>query len=125
MLGWHISVYRQTDGGASPATAESPRGPRLAVWQATLEGLDWIDELVKAGKAIALGGNGYPLWYTATAENLISRIIDEPPWARKNWRFDEGDILLEGWEGKTVIDRDVIAACRLDEWLLIVAWDES
>ncbi|MGH9752600.1 MAG: hypothetical protein ACREA2_07435 [Blastocatellia bacterium] len=97
----------------------------MAIWQARLEGLDWIDELVEAGKAIDLGGNGYPIWYTATAENLIPRIIDEPPAARKAWIFDEGDIILEGWEGKTVIDRDVIAACRPDEWLLIVAWDES
>jgi hypothetical protein len=125
MLGWHISVYRQTNGGASPATAESPEGARLAVWQTGLGGLEWIDELVKAGRAIDLGGNGYPCRYTATAEYLIPRIIDEPPGARIVWTFDEGDIILEGWEGKTVVDRDVIAACRPDEWLLIVAWDES
>ncbi len=28
MLGWHVSVYRQTDGGASPAAFESPEGTR-------------------------------------------------------------------------------------------------
>jgi hypothetical protein len=33
MLGWHASVYRQPDGGHSPATFESPEGERLAVWQ--------------------------------------------------------------------------------------------
>lgn len=125
MLGWNIDVYRQTDGGASPATAKSPEGARLAVWQTGLGGLDWIDELVKAGKAIDLGGNGYPCRYTAPAKYLIPQISDEPPGARKNWGFDEGDILLEGWIGKTMIDHDVIADCRPDEWLLIVAWDES
>jgi len=52
MLGWHISVYRQKDGGASPGTALTPQGTRLAVWQTGLWGLDWLDELVKAGKAI-------------------------------------------------------------------------
>jgi hypothetical protein len=31
MLGWHVSVYRQTDGGASPAAFESPEGTRVAV----------------------------------------------------------------------------------------------
>jgi hypothetical protein len=62
MLGWHISVYRQKVGGLS-----TPKGQRLAVWQTGLGGLDWLDELVKAGKAINLGENGgYPCRYTAT-----------------------------------------------------------
>ena len=79
MLGWHISIYRQADGGASPATTESIRSTRLAVWQTGLGGLDWVQELVQAGKAIDLGGNGYPCRYTAAAENLIPRIEDGPP----------------------------------------------
>ena len=61
MFGWHVSVYRQTDGGASPAAFESPEGTRVAVWQAGIGGLDWLIELVKAGKAINLGGDGYPV----------------------------------------------------------------
>lgn len=125
MLGWNIGVFRQTNGGASPATAESPEGARLAVWQTGLFGLDWIRELVATGKAIALGGNGYPCRYTATAENLIPWIIDKPPGARETWVCEAHDILLERWEGKTVIDRAEAAACRPDEWLLIEAWDES
>ena len=58
MLGWNIGVYRLKDGGASPATAKSPDGTRLAVWQTGVCGLDWINKLVKEGKAIDLGGNG-------------------------------------------------------------------
>lgn len=65
MLGWHVSVYRQTDGGGSPATAESGKGTRLAVWQTGIGGLDWIRELVKEGKVVDLGGNGYPSRFTA------------------------------------------------------------
>jgi hypothetical protein len=57
-------------------------GTRLAVWQTGLGRLDWVYELVKAGKAINLGGNGYPCRYTATAEYLTPRIIDEPPGAK-------------------------------------------
>lgn len=125
MLGWHISIYRQADGGASPVTAESNRGPRLAVWQTGLGGLDWIQELVKAGKAFDLGGNGYPCRFTATAEHLIPRLDDGPPKARQIWAFGEHDVLTEKWEGKTVIDRAASAVCRPDEWLLIEAWDES
>lgn len=125
MLGWHISIYRQRDGGSSPASAESPEGTRLAVWQTGLGGLDWLDELVIAGKAIDLGGKGYPCRYSATAENLIPHIIDEPPHANRVWVSGKDDILTNKWEGKTVIDREVIAACRPDEWLLVEAWDES
>lgn len=125
MLGWHISVYRQADGGASPATATSPEGTRLAVWQTDLGGLEWFDELVKAGKAIYLGGNGYPCRYTAMTEHVIPRVVDEPPGARQAWVFGADDVITEKWEGKTVVDRSAVAACRPDEWLLIEAWDES
>lgn len=125
MLGWHISIYRQTDEGASPATAESPVGKRLAFWQTGLGGLDWIGELVQKEKAIDLGGNGYPCRYTATAAHLIPGFIDGPQGARDTWACGESDILTEKWDGKTVIDRVATAACRPDEWLLVEAWDES
>jgi hypothetical protein len=125
MLGWHISVYRQRDGGAAPATETSPEGPRLAVWQTGLWGLQWIDALVAAGKAIDLGGNGYPCRYTATAEHLVPPIMEGPPQARATWLHDASDILTDKWEGQTVIDRAVADGCRPDEWLLVVAWDES
>ena len=64
-----LSVYRLKDGGLSPATAETPHGSRLAVWQTGLGGLDWLDELVKAGKAINLGENG---GYHADTRHLLS-----------------------------------------------------
>ena len=71
MFGWHISVYRQTNASLSPAAAESAKDTRLAVWQTGLSGLNWLNELVQAGKAVNLGGNGYPSRYTATFENII------------------------------------------------------
>lgn len=60
MLGWHVSVYRQPDGGHSPATFEFPEGARLAMWQTDVDGLDWLIELARQGKAIDVGGNGCP-----------------------------------------------------------------
>jgi hypothetical protein len=125
MLGWHISIYRQTDEGASPASAKSPGGTRIAVWQASLDALEWLNELVKAGRAIDLGGNGYPCRYTVTAEYLIPCIVDKPPGARNTWVCGASDVLTEKWEGRTVVDRAAVAACRPDEWLLVEAWDES
>lgn len=126
MLGWHISVYKQHDGrGASPATFDSPTGDRLAVWQTGLGGTDWIDALVRAGAAVDLGGNGYPLRYTATAREALPRVLEGPPGARANWFLGASDILTEAWAGTTVIDEAASAACRQDEWLLVEAWDES
>jgi hypothetical protein len=125
MLGWHVSVYKQKDGSGSPATAQSPEDARLAVWQTGLGGLDWLDELVKAGKAVNLGGNGYPSRYTAIAEYLIPQIIETPPRARADWLREASDIVTDKWEGKTVIDRAVAEHCSPHEWLIVEAWDES
>jgi len=125
MLGWNISVYKQCNDGSSQATSKSATGIRLAVWQTGLEGLNWIEKLVKTGKVISLGGGGYPSRYTATAQNLIPHITKEPPLANQVWVREENDIIIEGWEGKTMINHTGSAACRPDEWLLIEAWDES
>ena len=125
MLGWHISVYRQQDGGSAPASFGAPTSTRLAVWQTGLGGLDWIDDLVKQQKAILLGQNGYPTEYTATAAHVVAQLRDGPPEAKAAWTFDAGDIILPGWLGKTTRDPEAIDACRLDEWLIIRAWDES
>jgi hypothetical protein len=125
MDGWHISVFRQKDGGAQAATFESQQGPRIAVWQAKLLGLNWLNELVKDGKARFLGGDGYPMRYTATAAGLLPRILDGPPMAREVWISGAGDILTDKWVGRTLIDHDEASKCAGDEWLLVVAWDES
>lgn len=125
MLGWNIAIYRKQNTELSPATFDSPVGQRLAIWQTGLGGLDWIEELVKKGGATDLGGNGYPLRYTANAKNLTPIIMDGPPLAKETWSSDDGDVLLENWEGKTVLDKPEIEKCNPDEWLIIEAFDES
>lgn len=125
MLGWHVAVYRQKEGFLSPAKWETPEGTRLAVWQTGIGGLDWLDELVKAGKAINLGGNGYPGRYTANAECVVPRIMEHPPGARTDWLLEAGDFVTSQWEGKTVTDPKAASECLPDEWLIVEAWDES
>jgi hypothetical protein len=125
MLGWHISVFRQAGGGSSPGEYDSEQGARLAVWQADFGGMGWLDELVKTGHAIDLGGAGYPSWLTAQAEHLIPPIVGGPPSAREIWTSGPDDVLTSQWAGKTVINHAVADDCRADEWLLVVAWDES
>jgi hypothetical protein len=105
MIGWHISTYRKTDDGTSPAEFETPKGARLTVWQTSWGGLEWIDELVMQGKAIDLGGNGYPMRYTAQAKYLTGRVLVGPPDANETWVRGPEDIVTEKWAGKTVVDR--------------------
>jgi hypothetical protein len=124
-LGWNIGVYRQQNDGSTPASFGAPAGTRLAVWQTGLGGLNWLDDLVSQKKAVSLGGNGYPVEYTAMAGYIIPRLRDDPPGAKGVWTFDEGDVLLPGWLGQTTKDIQAMNACRSDEWLLIQAWDES
>ena len=79
MLGWDISVYRQTGDTSPLPTGNSPKGTCLAVWQADSTGLNWLDELVKEGKEMDLEGNhGYPWLYAAIAEDLIRKIGKKP-----------------------------------------------
>ena len=59
MTGWHVSIYRQADDGVSPATLDSQRGGRLAVWQAEDGGLQWLDELVRDGVLESRQGLGF------------------------------------------------------------------
>lgn len=126
VLGWHVSVFRQVGGGGDPAGADAwAKGARVAVWQTRLGGLSWIEGLVTQDRAIDLGGNGYPNRSTARARDLLPPIETGPPEANRHWRVDAGDVLTEGWEGSTVVDRAVARACRPDEWLMAEVWDES
>ena len=117
MLGWNISVFRQLEGGSSPAKADSAKGTRVAVWQAGPEGLRWINELVTMGLAVDLGGDGYPLRYTAQAEHLIPPILEGPPKAQPTWQVDDGDVLTSAWVGKTAVGGLAADDYRPDEWL--------
>ncbi len=125
MLGWHISVFRQADGGVEPAAFDAAEGAQLAVWQTGLDGLDWITRLVQGGLAVDLQGNGYPHRFTAHAKHLVPQILRGPPQANRRWTLGPHDVIGPGWSGKTVIDRDVAQDCGPDEWLLVEAWDES
>jgi hypothetical protein len=127
MLGWHVSVYRQLDGGDSPATFESAQGARLAVWQTDVHGLDWLIELAKQGKAVDLGGNGYPNRYTARTEILGPHILGGSFPANETWLIPEGSFIPDpaAYAGKTQIDREGTQRCRPDEWLVVEVWDES
>jgi hypothetical protein len=124
MLGFHISIYRQKNPKTHPASFQTPTGARLLVWQTGIQGIDWLQELVKSKRAVSLGGNGYPIRYTAPKKELSS-YMSKPPYANAAWQSDEGDVLSASWEGKTTKNQKDFDLCAENEWLIIEAWDES
>ena len=100
-------------------------GERLAIWQADVHGLDWIDELVKARRTLELSCNAYPATFVALARDLTPQILKGPPAARSVWTTGPEDIILPHWEGRTVVDAAAVAECSSNEWLVVQAWDES
>jgi hypothetical protein len=92
---------------------------------AGLGGLDWLDSLVKDGKAVDLGGNGYPVRYTAAAADILPLIASGPPKHSGPPVFSSDYILPAGWIGEVRIDHAKIAQCPRDAQLSIEAWDQS
>jgi hypothetical protein len=126
MLGWEVIVYKQADGGSSAAKPESERGNLIAAWLTDMNGLNWLEALVKAGKAIDLGGNGYPKTFTTTAEDLIPQLVHWPPQALETFHLCEALSDLAKRDSETTVTGLVESAgCRMGEWLLIHAWDQS
>jgi hypothetical protein len=127
MLGWEIIICRQPDGDTSPATMQSARGNTIAAWTTSLGGLNWLDPLVKAGRVIELGGNGYPLRFTGTAEDLIPRLFQQPPEVLVGTMHLCEALSALGDRCHEMTATELIEApeCRVGEWLLIEAWDQS
>jgi hypothetical protein len=126
MLGWEVIVYKQADGGNSPAKPESEPGNSIASWLTGMNGLNWLETLVKAGNAMDLGGNGYPLAFTATAEDLIPQLVQGPPQALRTFHPCETLSAFANRDSETTVTGLVESAgCRMGEWLLIHAWDQS
>lgn len=125
MQGWHISVYRLPDDAPTPPGLDALVADRIAVWQAGVKGLDWLDDLVRRNRALLLGGNGYPSKYAAQAKYLLGQITAGPPSANPRWHVDPGDILTSEWVGRTLVDKQLVEQCHPDEWLVVEVWDES
>ena len=136
MMGFHFSVYRLVDSPPPdiqqlltepwPAALDQVKqGERIAVWQTGTDGLSWINQQVEEGRAVGTLGTGYPGAFFAPARHLLPVILHGPPAANETWVSGPTDILMPGWEGRTVIDRERANVCSPEEWLLLEVWDES
>lgn len=122
MLGWEIYIYRLHSGDTQDSLNLTNEN-LLASWLTGLGGLNWIEAIVKEGKAEDLGGNGYPIRYTTTASEILAKISSEP--LRHEYPLVIGDDYPSGWISNVSFDYSKISQCLPDEQLLIEAWDQS
>jgi hypothetical protein len=85
-------------------------------------GVGWLDGMVESGRAINLGGNGYPFRYTAIAAFIIPNIINIHPRALEIWTNEELATDLSESRFSSVTNFCALRDCRFSEWLLIEAW---
>ncbi len=99
MIGWHITIFRTRKIQKAPLDAGGKGVDRLATWQAGAGGLAWIIELVKAGKALDLGGDGFPCRYAVRVRDVRPLVLNGPPGANSTWFKGPHDKITKAWEG--------------------------
>jgi len=105
MLGYDITISRKAADRLSPAEPEDDRGDSLIGWTCEPWGLHWIDELAKAS------GDGYPYRYTVRLRDIRGVLGgEEPPMVKAVYK---------------PADPAVVASCDPEEWLIVLAWDQS
>lgn len=124
MLGWHVFIFRLRPGQA-PASASEHWNISLASWCEDVRGLDWIDQMVKAGQAEFHGGTGYPDCYTARAGVVLARIAEGPPRPKGPPVIGDGYALPGGHVWRLKVDFAEIERCPEEEVLSIIVWDLS
>jgi hypothetical protein len=77
MLGWWVIISTQSPEELNNSTKKTFRDSILAQWEVGPFGLTWIEDLVKADKAVKLSDGGYPNRYTANAGDVLPLIEDE------------------------------------------------
>jgi hypothetical protein len=122
MLGFSIEMFRHDDYRKFDFPEVTDYC--IASWTVGTKGLDWLDELVKEGKA-KCGGNGYPLWYEAKAEVLLPVICAGPPSPKGPVVIGEDYVLPAGWIGKVKVNQSNVDRCNAEEELVIIAFDQS
>ncbi|WP_166213102.1 hypothetical protein [Cognatiluteimonas telluris] len=116
MLGWDVLVFREG--------ADSLKDSALIRWDTGVFGLDWLDDLVKANKAVDLGGNGYPNRYSVTAATLLPILANGLPRNHSPLVIGEDYSLPPGWNGQLKIEPAALG-CSPGDILVIEAWDQS
>jgi hypothetical protein len=113
VLGWEIFVTRQGSDAL------------VATWRTGTGGLEWLNNLVKAHRAVDLGGNGYPMRYSVAAGVILPILTKTLPPNNSPMVIGEDYVLPPGWSEEVQLNAENAAACRADEQLMVEAWDQS
>lgn len=122
MLGWEFFITRQTGTGAGTRKKDAPL---LASWLAGLGGTEWLNDLVTAGVAAHLDGNGYPSLYSVPAGALVEVLRHGLPKHVGPLVIGDDYVLPGGWTGDARIDLASLQSLIPNELLLVEVWDQS
>jgi hypothetical protein len=123
MMGWWFVVTKQTP--IEIDTAFDNAAGLLATWETSVSGIEWLQKLVKEGKASQIAFNGYPNRFTAKAHVILPLIADGPPLHGGPEILGDDYVMPGNWTGNVTLHHDKIASCLLDQILTIDAWDQS
>ena len=124
MLGWEIYINRLTVKREFDLMEESLNDDTLlATWITGIDGLNWINALVKEGKAEFLGGCGYPQSFSAKADVLIPKIYSMPRNYKGTTIIGDDYVHLGGFNKDMKINQSRIDECSPNEILRIEEWD--
>ena len=115
MLGWEVFAFR---------SSSAKREDLIVHWMTSVFGLDWLDRLVKDGKATDLGGDGYPNRYKIPAGVLIPILSKGLPANSSPLVIGDDYVLPEGWSGCVTWRQDP-ATCGASDTLFLGVWDQS
>lgn len=123
MIGWWIVVAAQSPEERD--RADNRREAVLANWEVGPGGLEWLYELVRAGKATQLTFNGYPMRFTGLASDILPLLAEGPPAHRGPAIIGDDYVMPANWKGQVIFHQDKIATCSSGQVLTIDAWDQS
>ena len=119
MIGWWIVVAAQTPEERDRAIDTKPAV--LANWEVGPGGIEWLHQLVKAGRASQLSFSGYPNRYTAKAANVLPLLAGGPPAHRGPPIIGDDYVMPANWKGNVIFHQDKIEVCPPDQVLTIDA----
>jgi len=125
MLGWWIIVSTHTPEERDRADQDTKRSGVLAQWEAGVEGVFWIEDLVGSGRAKKLSRSGYPNRYTVRASDVLPLLYATPtPSGETKVAGIDGPLGVV-WGGMNEFHAERADRCPADLMLTVDAWDQS
>jgi hypothetical protein len=113
MLGWDIFIKDQA-------------GNKLASWMAGLGGTDWIEELAEQGLAERVMCGGYPTSFKLEAKHMLSFLrAKQLPDYKGTLVVGDDYVRGSGLNIDAIFNDQAINLCQDNDFLFVVAWDQS